>query len=151
MKKFALLLLCLLALLFVSCEEEPAAYVGVWEDSTTLSAAFTVVTFDLGADEGTITIDYQPPNPKADSDVVITGTLSSSGSTLTATITAISVGGLPLTPDAAIDAFLAGLTPPQGRVNDFTWSVSGNTLTISGDLISALTSGVFSTLYGQRT
>jgi hypothetical protein len=145
MKKFALLLFCLLVLSMIGCETEPPDYVGVWVDSDTLAADFTKVTFDLKSDEGTITIEPPSPAPAT----VITGTLEKSGSTLTATITAISVGGAPQDVDIYLGLLL--LT----RENTFTYSVSGNTLTITGALIAALTAtatgGPYSTLVGTRS
>ena len=147
MKKISLLLVCLLALLWVACELNPPDYIGVWKDSTTLASVFTTVTFDLSADEGTITID----KPVGFDDVVVTGTLAKDGSTLTATITQITVGTTPYT-GPALAGFLSGygLTP----VNAFTYSVVRATLTetlaIKGNLILALTGGATDNLTATR-
>ena len=148
MKKISLLLACLLALLWVACELNPPDYIGVWKDSTTLLVVGTTVTFDLSADEGTITID----RPVGLDDVVVTGTLVKDGSTLTATITKITVGTNPPVTGAALDAYLAGLG--LTTVNTFTYSVVRaaltETLTITGNLIQALTGGLTSTLTATR-
>jgi hypothetical protein len=134
MKKALFLVACLAALLWVACEEEIPDYVGVWVDSTTLSIGPVPVTFDLSADEGTITID----KPGTTEDIVFTANLAQDGSTLTATITALSVGGTAV-PDGLIDATLVGLGVTGGRTQSFTYDVTGDTLTITGDLISDLT------------
>jgi hypothetical protein len=134
MKKMSLLLACLLALLFTACPVIPPDYVGVWVDSTTLALTSCIVTFDLSADEGTITID----NVGTVQDIVFTATLAQDGGTLTATITALSIGGTPIA-DAGIDAALIGLGVTGGRTQSFTYDVTGDTLTISGQLIADLT------------
>jgi hypothetical protein len=93
------------------------------------------VTFDLSTDEGTITID----KPGTADDIVFTANLAKDGSTLTATITALSVGGTAV-PDVNIDVFLVGvLGVTGGRTQSFTYNVTGDTLTMTGDLISDLT------------
>jgi hypothetical protein len=144
MKKISLLLACLLALLWVACDVNPPDYIGVWVDSTTLAAGLTTVTFDLSADEGTITID----KPVGD-DVEVNGTLEKTNSTLTATITQVTVGAVVYT-GPALDAFLFALTPSLTTVNTFTYSVVGDTLTITGDLIDALTGGLTDTLTATK-
>ena len=148
-KKISLLLACLLALLWVACEEEIPDYVGTWVDSTTLVAVATTVTFDLSAEAGNIFID----KPVGD-DVEVIGILENDGSTLTATITQITVGSTVYT-GALLDGFLALLTPPLTTVNTFTYGVAGNTLTITGNLISALTAlypgGPYTTLTATKT
>jgi hypothetical protein len=146
MKKIALLALCFIALAVVGCKEEPPDYVGVWVDATTLALAGTTVTFDLDADAATLTID----NTLAD-DVVVVGSLEQTNSTtLTTTITQMTVGvGPPLT-GAALEAALFatyGLTP----VNTFTYSVAGNTMTITSALILALTNNFTNTLTAVRS
>lgn len=147
MKKLALFLLCMIGLLLAGCELTPD-YVGIWVDATTLALAGTVVTFDLEADAATITID------NVGDDVVVVGTLEKSGSTLTATITQITVGTTVYS-GTALDLFLAAMIPPLTRVNTFTYSVVGDTLTITGDLILALTAafpgGAKDTLVATRT
>jgi hypothetical protein len=143
MKKALLLMVCMFALLWVACEKAPD-YVGTWEDSTTLVGVGTTVTFDLSADAGTIFID----KPVGD-DVEVTGILEKNGSTLTATITQIT-SGVTVYTGALLDAFLAALTPPLTTVNDVTYSVVGDLLTVTGDLIDALTGGVTDTLYPTR-
>jgi hypothetical protein len=145
MKKISLVLACLLALLWVACEVEPPDYEGTWVDSTTLVAVLTVVTFDLSADDGTIFID----KPVGD-DVEVGGTLEKDGSTLTATITQITVGANPPLTGPALVAFLAFLAPPCTTVNDFTYDVTGDILTITGDLIEGLSGGLTDTLTGTR-
>lgn len=143
MKRILLLLVCVAALLWVACEEEAPDYVGTWEDDTTLAAAATTVTFDLDADEGTILIDKTVGD-----DILIEGNLDKSGSTLTATITQITVGSNPPLTGAGLDAYLVGLG--LTTANDFTYSVAGDTLTITGDLIFALTTGFTDTLVATR-
>ena len=140
MKKISLLLACLLALLVTACPVIPPDYVGLWVDSTTLLGLGTTVTFNLSADEGTITI----VSPVPANDPVFTANLVQDGTTLTATITALSVGGAAV-PDALVDGALA-LKGIASRTQSFTYSVVGDTLTITGTLILALTGSLTNTL-----
>jgi hypothetical protein len=144
------------ALLLFSCTTTPD-YVGVWKDSTTLAASGTTVTLELREASFVITVDAPSAVDPDPSKVIISGDLSQSGDTLTATVTKIvlTVGQNEYVLEGGVlkAAFNSGqffgLTSPTQNV---TYSVDKDAappiLTVSGPLILAVSNGASNSLIG---
>ena len=126
--------------LVISCYVPTPDYVGSWVDSTTVTG--TTITIVLKTDTFTITIDTENPKPPAPYRRVVTGSLKSDGSTLIATIKGVKNDGVALD-DPSLQALFALI---GGDTHTATYSIEGDTMTLSGFLLVLLTGQTHLTL-----
>ncbi len=126
--------------LVISCHIPTPDYVGSWLDSTTVPG--TTITIVLKADTFTITIDIENPKPTEPYRRVVTGSLKSEGSTLTATIKGVTNDGVEVD-EHLLQAILALI---GGDTHTATYSIEEDTMTLSGDLLERLTGQDYLTL-----
>ena len=126
--------------LVISCHVPTPDYVGSWVDSSTVPG--TTITVVLKADNFTITIDTENPKPPAPYRRVVTGSLKSDGSTLIATIKGVKNDGVALD-DPSLQALFALI---GGDTHNATYSIEGDTMTLSGFLLMLLTGQTHLTL-----
>lgn len=122
----------LISIVVSSCFLFALDYVGTWIDSTTVPDTTIILEFEK--DMFTVTVDLPEPDP----DTVATGTLESDGDTLTVTLISLDYFGTVYT-GAELETILKNLLNLPGPVNSVTYSISENTMTISGELILTLT------------
>ena len=137
----------IVVVLFMACDLFGSPdYVGMWTATVgeaSITMEFTKTTFS-------VTIDTIDPIVEEPVEYVLSGDLAESATAggLDATITAVALNGSVL--DAAMMAgFLAmfNLTADQ----TFTYAVTGDSITVSGDLLLALTEGETSTITAIRS
>jgi hypothetical protein len=126
--------------LISSCDLSTPDYVGTWVDKSTVSG--TTITVELEADEFTLTIDTENPTPPTPHRRVVTGTLTVKGNTMAATITGIIEDGKKLD-DALLQAIFALI---GGDTHNATYSIVGDTMILSGQLLIQLTGQTLLTL-----
>jgi hypothetical protein len=116
-----------------SCDLSTPDYVGTWIDNSTVPGK--TITAELEADEFTLTIDTENPMPLEPHIRIVTGTLSVRGNTMTATITGIIDDGNELD-DALLQAIFALI---GGDTHNALYSIDGDTMILSGQLLILLT------------
>ncbi len=131
-KKLLYVLSGLIIISAASCFLFTPDYVGTWVDSTTVPG--TTITLEFERDEFLVTVDL----PELDPDTVAQGTLEKNRDTLTATLISLDYYGQEYT-GALLETVLINILELPGPVNSVTYSVSGDTMTIQGELILKLT------------
>ena len=130
MKRIALTLIILPFIL--SCESLVPAYEGSWVDSTSIPGWTVTLEFQLG--EFSITVETYDPIRELTVSTVTSGVIRASSTTMIATITGQSFEDIELS-DPELHAYLAFI---GGNEYSASYDVEGDTLTISGDLITAV-------------
>ena len=157
MKRFLLPLLVFLATLLLStCDIFDPQWAGVWVDDTTVDNV--VITFDLEKWEGTVTVennnDIPPPYAWL---TIVKGDLDGDEDTLIATIRSIDQKNQDYPEgfdEPLVYPFLLAYvkTAPPGGLglpgleNSVSYSIEGDTITITGQLILVLTNNESDTL-----
>ena len=125
-------LACLIGLALVGCyEASPPDFLGVW------SGTLITVPVTLDLTESTFAITAELSDQDADTEIMLTGDLTYTADTLTATIEGIAQDGIELD-DPAMAAFLTAYEIAEDT-QVFTYVVEETTMTLWGDLLSALT------------
>ena len=143
-KKLLYVLSGLIIISAASCFLFTPDYVGTWVDSTTVPG--TTITLEFERDEFVVTVDFPEPHP----DTVARGTLERNRDTLTATLISLDHRGQVYT-GAALETVLINLLKLPGTENSVTYSISGDTLTITGELILILTEKESDTLTAVKS
>jgi len=160
MRRISLLFLVILAILVLStCEEFDPQWAGKWV--ATVDTA--VITLDLGKWEGTLTVENSDPPPEGATLTIVEGELDGDENTIIAEITSI-YREFQDYPDETIDnpffIILYITCPPDP--NEFpgclgldypcsaSYTIEGDTITLTGDLILALTNKATNTLIATK-
>ena len=157
MRRKGLLFLIIPAILLLStCEQFDPQWAGVWVDEDSVDD--TVITLEFRKWEGTLTVQNNDSNDEVKMTVV-EGKLDGDEDTMLATIESIyqeywdPLRDPQLLTDVAAYVYIT-FTPPDGLGLDWPCSVyyeiGGNTLTLKGALITALTMGESDTLMAIR-
>ena len=161
-KKFLPFLIVPDILLLYSCEEFDPQWNGLWKDDTTITDV--VITLDFAKWSGTLKVENNNPTPEPDEAVltVVEGSLDGDEDTLTASITYLyqeygDGSSLEETRPLAIYVFVTTVRDdscPKCLGIDWPCSVAynieGNRITLTGDIILALTDYVSNTLTATR-
>jgi hypothetical protein len=156
-----LFLIILAVLLLSTCEEFDPQWAGVWVDDTTVPKV--VITLDFNKWSGSLTVENN--NPTADAKLtIVEGSLDGDENTLIARITSIYQeywdGRDPvLMTDQNIIILYVTLPPDPGSCPgclgikwpcSAVYNIVGDTITLTGDIILALTENVSNTLTATR-
>ena len=138
-KWFLVLVPFIFVVLLMSCDPFGTPdYVGTWTATVTSGAASIPVSMEFTETTFTVTVDTIDPGTMAAVKYVITGDLAESATegSLDATITGISQNGTAM--DAAT---MAGFLAANSLTADQTlaYTVTGESMTISGAMLTALT------------
>ncbi len=145
-----------LGLLLGTCVQFDPQWMGTWVDDTTVP--YVTITFDLGEDEGTLTVDNENPDAKT-MKTIVKGSLKGDEDTLTATISSI-YAETQLNPDgftltgALLEAYVT-TEPPDGLglpglTNSVSYRIESEIMTLNGEFISVLTEGQSNTLTAAK-
>ena len=152
MRRIILLALIIPAVLLLStCEEFDPQWNGVWVDDTTVSDV--VITLDFAKWSGTLRVENNDPTPEPDEAVltIVEGSLDGDEDTLTATITYLyqEYGNGSFFEEDVIPLIkLFVITAPDEncpKCLGIAWpcsaayKIEGDTITLTGDIILALT------------
>jgi hypothetical protein len=164
MRRKGLLFLIIPAILLLStCAEFDPQWAGIWVDNTTVPNV--VITLDFSKWEGTLTVDNSDPPENGVQLTVVQGDLDGDENTLLAEITSIyqkyndsEETEVTITHPVTIYVFV--ITPPDpvdcpGCLGiewpcSASYKIQGDTITLTGDLIVALTDGVSDTLTATK-
>ena len=160
MRRIVLLFLIIPAILLLStCEEFDPQWAGVWVDDTTVPNV--VVTLDLKKWEGILTVENSDPEANYPL-MIVEGDLSGDEDRMIAEITSvyrkdkdgfedhyvdpIVIYIFVITPDSVDCPGCLGLDWPLSA----SYKIEGDTITLTGDLIYALTTELSNTLTATR-
>ena len=160
MRRFRLPLLIIPVILLLStCEQFDPQWMGTWVDDTTVPD--TVITLDFDKWEGTVTVENNDPAATIRLTVV-EGSLNGDKDTILATITSLyqkygDGSEILLTDPNLIFGYV--VTPPDPDCPtclglewpcSVSYHIEGETITLTGPLVSVLTDGVSDTLVAER-
>ncbi len=147
MKPKQIIIFVTILVLISSCDLSTPDYVGTWVGKSTDPVTVRIITIELEADEFTLTIDTENPKPSEPYKRVVAGNLSVKANTMTATITSIVDDGKKLD-DALLQALFALI---GGDTHKATYSINGDTMILSGQLLILLTGQTNLTLTRYQT
>lgn len=148
MRRYAVIVLAILCIpLLSTCNPFDPQWVGIWVDDETVPNV--TITFDLGKDEGTVTVENSGSEAYAWLTIV-TGSLDGDEDTLIATIRSIYQENNDNPTGTTLTGFMLlvyATTPPPdglglaGLENSVSYSIVGDTITLKGELITVITEG----------
>ncbi|MBA7572797.1 hypothetical protein ES708_14583 [subsurface metagenome] len=148
MQRYRLQLLAIIVLfVFSACDTFDPQWIGIWVDDSTVENVKVIL--DLGKDEGTVRVENSDPTAEI-SLTIVDGSLEGDEDTITATITYLYAeendppAVFETKNRAMIEAYLRTLG--VGRTNSCSYTIEGDTLTITGQLILVLTTNESDTL-----
>jgi hypothetical protein len=161
MRRIGFLFLIILAILLLStCEQFDPQWDGVWVDDKTID--YVVITLDFSKWSGSLTVDNSDPTAEV-KQTIVEGYLDGDENTLIAKITSIyqkyqDDTEVLITDPITIYVFV--ITPPDpvdcpGCLGiewpcSAAYKIEGDTITLTGDLIFALTNNVSNTLTATK-